>query len=807
MSDAFSKRRRKKKEPPPTITKERKTTINHKSLRHTLPEVFVKSLTCQSLQLVRSPPPQSVVAGDHSDDEEFVCKECQKRLAGDGDSSGGESATDLDGDLQLNGLSDDTVLVSHQLKSLKEQRRRFEEQQKLNEVLDRVHAALEYSGIKFEENFVPSFQTDMFNIDASKQKRKERSYIYDMFADSAKLSRSRDDVMQDVENWFAVSCDDLETFCQMKPSESVENLLCDDYFVRVHRAFRRSNESVNKLLSAIQRAVGPSTNRLGLPSAHQGRKKGGSRSRINLPVPQPEDKVEPEAKSSQESLTDHKIRINKKIYTENELNSWKNIQQALKMIVTLISDGAKHGASTQAKSCYKIGSKQLKILMPIFERKIELVSELEEKIKTMNSEITNLKFDQQQRAHDKTQIRQLLNENQQLREELETLRYQIQLEQQQNEQYASAQRISSRHVSIKLPDNYESSVENVATASIEEITEIEITAEADEVADGLQPSATGLRENLKKKLSSRRNVLQPQASVPGKTPSLAAPSNQGVASKMSVSAPVPSQGGNQSITPISAAKLSELFEYDSESVSSHEQFESIMRKSEHQQTDQLRQQIHLLREEVRQSDDRYYEQRAELEQLREIVTSQSGSKPSDVVLREKEKSLEKKLEKLQVQQKLTKKELADRKHDLLAKQQQIESLQQQVRDLLREREEGCGTSREDGSGGAGLSEKPVEPPKVHLPLSVDISQMPRDQLMKKITQQSEQELNRLRKFVIREQQRFQANLRRNNLEANKQLTKLRTEHNQIIRAVCHFKDTVERLLNCLLYTSPSPRDS
>ena len=93
-------------------------------------------------------------------------------------------------------MSDKTMLVAHQLKTMKEQRRRFEEQQKLNEVLERVQAALDYSGIKFDEDYVPSFQTDMFNIDENKAKKKERSHIYDMFEESAKLGRNRDDVMQ-----------------------------------------------------------------------------------------------------------------------------------------------------------------------------------------------------------------------------------------------------------------------------------------------------------------------------------------------------------------------------------------------------------------------------------------------------------------------------------------------------------------------------------------------------------------------------------------------------------------------------------
>ena len=41
------------------------------------------------------------------------------------------------------------MLVAHQLKKMKENRRKYEEQQKLKEVLDRVQAAIDYSGSFF----------------------------------------------------------------------------------------------------------------------------------------------------------------------------------------------------------------------------------------------------------------------------------------------------------------------------------------------------------------------------------------------------------------------------------------------------------------------------------------------------------------------------------------------------------------------------------------------------------------------------------------------------------------------------------
>ena len=287
-------------------------------------------------------------------------------------------------------------------------------------------------------------------------------------------------------------------------------------------------------------------------------------------------------------------------------------------------------------------------------------------------------------------------------------------------------------------------------------------------------SVETMRENLKKKLSSRRNVLQPGS----RTPSRNITSQQSSASKGSVTA--------QPMTPISAAKM-ELFDYDSESVSSHEQFESVVKKSEHK-TDNLRQQIHMLREELRQSDDRYYEQRAELENLRQIVTSQSAANKSDIAMKEKERRFEKTIEKLQMAQKLLKKEVNDKQDDLSAKQRIIDTLQQQLHELIKERE-----SRKSISDTSRM-EKPTSPPRVSIPMTADIAQMPRDQLIKKITRQSEIELNRLRKFIINEQQRFQANLRRSNLESSRQFTKLRNEHAHLVRGITHFKETVEDLL-------------
>ena len=296
----------------------------------------------------------------------------------------------------------------------------------------------------------------------------------------------------------------------------------------------------------------------------------------------------------------------------------------------------------------------------------------------------------------------------------------------------------------------------------------------DENGGECKESVETLRENLKKKLSSRRNVLQPGS----RTPSRNITSQQSIASKGSVSV--------QPMTPISAAKL-ELFDYDSESVSSHDQFESVVKKSEHK-TDHLRQQIHMLREELRQSDDRYYEQRAELENLRQIVTLQSAANKSDVAMKEKERQLEKTIDKLQMSQKLLKKEVNDKREDLSTKQQTIDTLQQQLNELIKERESFKAISN------AQSVEKPSSPPRVTIPMTADIAQMPRDQLIKKITRQSEIELNRLRKFIINEQQRFQANLRRSNLESSKQFSKLRNEHAHLVRGITHFKDTVEGLL-------------
>ena len=505
--------------------------------------------------------------------------------------------------------------------------------------------------------------------------------------------------------------------------------------------------------------------------------------------------------SSHESVSEHKIKMNKKIFTENELNNTKGMQQAFKVINTLINDGTKHAISAQAKSCYKIGTKQLKIILPVFERKMELIAELETKVKTMMGEMTSLKFDQQQLAHNKTQLRQLLSDNQQLREELEKLHHELLMErqklikakneaEQQQKQQQQQKSSTSRHVSIQLPEDATSSntggdagsIDAMrVSSSLEEVPEINVSyTEVQPDNSGMleegreSESVDTMRENLKKKLSSRRNVLQPgsRGSSRNVTSQL---------SKGSVTAP---------LTPISAAKLSklELYDYDSESVSSHEQFESVVKKSEHQQTDQFRQQIHMLREELRQSDDRYYEQRAELENLRQIVASQSAGKPSNSAIKEKEIKYEKTIEKLQMAQRLLKKEVTDKQDDLTSKQRIIETLQQQLRELIKEHE-----SRKSISNGSAI-EKPASPPRVTIPISTDIEQMPRDQLIKKITRQSEVELNRLRKFIIHEQQRFQANLRRSNLESTKQFSKLRSEHVHLVRGITHFKETVNKLL-------------
>ena len=294
---------------------------------------------------------------------------------------------------------------------------------------------------------------------------------------------------QDVENWFAVSCDDLDTFCNMKTADSSDALLLsDDYFVRVHKAFRRSSESVNKLINALQKSMATSqSSRLPVPSSTGGggggklKRRGVSKSRLALPsstntnntstANSPVQRVESQLMinggdldSEDESVVaEHKIRMSKKIFTENELSSTKGMQQAFKLISTLITDGTKHAISAQAKSCYKIGAKQLKVIIPVFERKMELIAELETKVKTLVGEVTSLKFDQQNNINDKTKIRQLLSENQQIREEMEKLHHDVMIERQKAINAAAAvaaaktdevsKQPTSRHVSIKLPDD------------------------------------------------------------------------------------------------------------------------------------------------------------------------------------------------------------------------------------------------------------------------------------------------------------------------------------------------------------------
>ena len=798
------------------------------SLRNTLPSAFVNAL---AFAPKLSPLSTPIKENKNNASRDSVCKYCQKRPTKPDVECLLRAASPKENQREFDEMSDEAMLVTHQLKLLKEERRRSKTQQQLSEVLERVQGALDYSGVKMDEDYVPSFQADLFNINDKKQKKKTRSFIYDMFNRSAKLGLNRDNVMKDVGNWFTLSCDDLAVLCNLKPSRSGEVLLSDDYFVRIHKAFRKSTESVNKLIQAFQKSMELSLSGGEKPTSRHGKRKQfvASKGTLSLPSPanisnsnrgqrsdshlsadgevtDPEslhDSLNTASSNTDSSNTTHKIKMNikKLFFTENELNDPKEIQQAFKLINTLITDGVKHAVSPQAKSCYKIGAKQLKAIVPVLERKVNLISELEVKVKTLVTEVTNTKLDNQnQQANDENQILQLLNENQKLREEMENLHKDLMMEREKTKNVLKidvTQQSASRQVSIKLPekpthnnngDESDGSEYMRTLITKEKRPEVDVPyrdvrqqkddADAhlkdDNGKSGSIESVEKMQENLKMKLSSQRNVLQP-GSI---TFSRNASSHQSMISKGNETAPV---------THISVTKFSknELYDYDSELASFHENFESVADKPQHQ-TDNLRKQIHMLREELRHSDNRYYEQRAELEDLRQIrgEASQPASKPTSAV-KEKQPLYEKTIEELQITQNLLQKEIVDKRDDLSAKQQIIDTLQQQLRELIEKRKHDSNDSSK---------EKPTSPPRVSTPLSADNAQMPRDQLIKKITLQSEAELNCLRQFIVHEQQRFRAYLRQSNLESSKQLSKLQNEHAHLVRVIAHFKDTVDVLL-------------
>ena len=279
----------------------------------------------------------------------------------------------------------------------------------------------------------------------------------------------------------------------MKTADSTDALLLtDDYFVRIHKAFRRSSESVNKLIQALQKSMPSSqqqSSRLPIPSSAAGgkmKRRGASRSRLALPLSTNINRSNSATNSTvqhtesqlianggdldseEESVVaEHKIRMNRKIFTENECSNSKGMQQAFKLINTLLTDGTKHAASAQAKGCYKIGAKQLKVIIPVWERKMDLIAEPEARVKTLVGEVTNLKFEQQNNIHEKSKIKQLLTENQQIRDEMQILQHEVLTERQKAINAAavaaaatanaaknndvSKEPSTSRHVSIMLP--------------------------------------------------------------------------------------------------------------------------------------------------------------------------------------------------------------------------------------------------------------------------------------------------------------------------------------------------------------------
>ena len=700
----------------------RKPVLKHKTneskVRHKLPEVFVKAVERESSPINETEPPindaveyNSIFSSSTMEQKTFsenLCDRCKESLV--------QKDESIYSDMQLDEVSTTVLTVAHTIRNSKEQRRRMYEQEKIDEIMERVEKALnlyELDDKNGEESSEQSF------IEQEVNKKKERENITNIFLLSENTGRSRYDLIQDVDNWFSISQEDMKVFGDM--FIELENESSEEKFQRINKAFLKLADSINRLTNLFKKII-------------SGNKRSKRKKASVWKVPSIESEVESSGKSETESKesseSSQELKPQRKILTEKELICIQTIKMAVKTVSSILDEGVRSSTGLKMKSNFKTGVKQFKTLWNVLERKLEYILELEEKMKQYSSETTNHQFVIEQKKNDNIKIKKLKIENINLQEKVETLQSYIDnLDAEAVTNIISNVQEHERKVSINIPLIHKSSVVSMESKN----SSIHLN---------------NLHTNISKRRSmslSEKSCLQTSKAV-----SISAYSTEGV---------------SQRISAVSSQKLSELDE-DLQYQSSFEPFEVNIDSSFNRSNNLISQTSELSHDTVSLGE----QQRNEhfMKSKSDIVNNVAY-----LELLDNNTKCEKKIEQLEQQIKRAYLEVRDKTEELKVGQKLVEQYKNDIQELIDQKN--------------SLAEEPEI-------MNFDLSELPRDQAIEKLKIQSKKEVQNLRNYIVKEQHRFQANLRRVHLDHKKYVAGLRNENVQMIRALNRFKHVVIRLL-------------
>ena len=628
--------------------------------------------------------------------------------------------------------------VAHQLRKAKQRRKALLEQEQIKELTIRVNNALEHGGFDTITEATNEISTDGFLFAWQSAKRKERKNILDRITLCETLSKTQNDIFVDIDTWLFTLKEDFRKICQ---SEIPDEIFPDEEANETSELLRRANDVLAKINLVFQKKYKKSSN---------------EKEEVIKTKPEKHKeevmKTEAEDKSSTDIILEEKLKISKKVYHEKDLEDMSNIKQAVKTISTLLEDGKKHASSLQAKSNFKVCLKQMQVLGTLLERKYEYSTELDEKNKKLSNEITNLKYLEQQRKSDLQQMKVLADEKEQLTQRVKDLEKRIdEITKRPSFFKYQESHHTERRVSILLPHE----TEPPAQIRVESQDEKSVTSVKDSFrAGGESKRSMVSRSYLQSSLDTELDYSTRTLSSPG--------------------------------TPIALTsefftkeEIKEKFEGDSKSVHS---VKDLIKAEDQSQLEELKRQISYHKGMLKNTEDKIAEQQKEIERLsyentERQFTSLATPKPSVMKsIKSLNKLADQRIDRLEMQIKKMRKEINDKNYEMTEEKKKNEQLRLDLQRIMSEKE------------------------KLEMRLKKDVSvnletpDISRDQLLKKIKKESEKEVQQLRSYILSEEERHQATIRRINADHKNYISRIRNDTTQIMLLLNRFKFTIMSLL-------------
>ncbi|XP_057294700.1 polyamine-modulated factor 1-binding protein 1-like [Hydractinia symbiolongicarpus] len=676
--------------------------LNH----HEFPQVFIKALQENSsipdvTVAAESPDSHMEVQSDSEIEGKYICIKCRQQQQQDKQMTFDK--------MTMGDVSHSVLAVALQLNETKEQRRQQKRKSEINEIMERVTAALERSGLGSEDK--DALYVGKFDVDGERRKRKDRECIFGGFSKYENSNEHKTALIQEMADWMDLTARELESLFKFVEKLGY-HVPSDEHFDRTNQAFIKSAETIDRLVELLQRRKQNAL--LRKPRKTKARKVPSNESDIESV-----GKSDIDSKASSESMSSDSGKIiGKRMFNEKELADQKNLEQAIKTVKTVFDLGIRSGASSEVRRHLKLGLKQFKELSSILKWFSENAREIEIKTKQLFAEKNNMKMLEQKQKEDNHLISKLTKENQELGNELVSLREDIK----------------------KL-----------------ERSKVEIS-----------PS---------KKSNTHVPTLLPPEEKIDRIPSI---SKNHTASASNLSIHAAGSGSVESIFSIKSSAAGSQNVLDNDFVSDNSQETLNITTESSFQNSQLRKEIELLQKQLNEALDNIQRRDDKIQHLSKKtadVENEVKNTKGNVTGGQESKLQDIKVTQLETQLLKLQEEFVEKNKELIEKRKAMENLEERLQHMMEENR--------------GLKEEAFEKPK----LSFHLKDMPRDQLISRMKAQSEKELQKLRKYIIKEQHRFQANLRKTQIEHGRYVDALHNEKVQMLRALKNFKHVITHLIH------------